>query len=46
MSKPDNATTLLRDLVRAKAAFQMRTVEAIITEGRDAPAAKEAARED
>jgi hypothetical protein len=31
-------TTLLRDLARAKAAFQQRTVEAIITEGRDKPA--------
>ena len=34
-------TTLLRELARAKAAFQQRTVEAVITEGRDAPADKE-----
>jgi len=45
VGKQDDNTTLLRDLARAKAAFQQRTVEAIITEGRDKAVTKEAPRE-
>ena len=49
-------TPLLRELARAKAAFQMRTIEAILCDGAQSsgdqepikkrPADKEAARED
>lgn len=39
----DTRDALLRDLARARATFQQRTVEAIITEGRDTPATAERA---